>query len=347
MIKKLFTFVTTLVFAAVMFVLAAVIAVIVHEGGHGMWAEIFGGKISHVQVFWVNLEKPGAGLGETAEDIEAIPWEWQIEPWTPKDWFGMVSWYDPEDQITPQEEGAISVMGSGSTLALALILLAVLVLSRPPRRFPWLGFFLILIGVVDIFTYSVIPMIGQYVRLSNPEQVFDVTCNPEYSPPRRPADFSKPDAPFGPQIRTVQAGCNGDFTLVQMALEFDREPDFERATRLFVQVESPQGVKWLLINQPEDFKADEYYAFDFTAQLPPTDGQYRIRQAFIVLNGLPRLIFFYGNLWSDGFTYPEPLYGAVELNIDPLAFMGVVSAVSLLVLILLLDFILRFRRERA
>jgi hypothetical protein len=340
-------FLRNLTVIVVSFVLAAVITIIVHEGGHTVVAELSGADTTDVQLFWLNISRSEDTNGEFG------PWEMGLPQWEiGEDPFGSMHYQYLEKDITLSESGWIDLMGSSSTFILATILLAALYRREQPTRFPWLAVFIILIGIVDMFTYSVVPMLGEYVTLVNQEADFVVVCSdwefPEYIQDR-PADFPKPDFPFEPQVRTVKMGCgyqnDRQYLLAHLAVEFDQFPEPERLTRLFVLIQTPEGTRWLESKDFGRFEIEGYAAYDFFYSLPPVSGEYKVDQAFLVNDGLRRLLFFYGNPWTDGLILVEPLYGAVQLNINPFLFLGMVSVLSAVMSFFFLRYVVIIRRK--
>jgi hypothetical protein len=333
----------------VSFVLAVVISVAVHEGGHAAFAEIFGGDTTRVKMFWWNISRTEDTSGEYGT------WEWGTNEWViGKDIFGKM-WYvppSPTEDFTDTEYGWINLMGSGSTLILAAVLLVVLYLRKHPSRFPWLTTFIILAGIVDMFTYTVIPMIGEYVTLEKPEARYQVACSnhdlKEYFVVLLD-EISPPASDFDPQVRMVDVACGKLYdemnAVVLMLVEFEKYPDPERLTRMFLHVETPEDTRWLVSNEFERYEVDGEAAYIFLYRLPPIPGKYEVNQAFLVNNGLRRLIFFYGKLWDDGLVLVEPLYGAVRLNINPYLFIGIVTLVTVVMSFFFLGYVLIYRGE--
>ena len=248
--------------------------------------------------------------------------------------------------MTNWQDGLTMLMGSGSSTLLGVIVLVILLCRRMPARFPWLAFFIVLVAAADIFTYAVMPMAGEYITLTNPERVYDVSCDGATIPPQDPAGLLKPPTSFEPQVRSVQAACWNQGVTLHVAVVFKTWPDIERASRLFVQVETPDETRWLLSNESQSYEPGDYVAEDFVYHLPPQSGEYRVNQAFIVLNGLKRFVFFYDTVRSDGFTDPEPLYGATNMNINPYAFMVAVVVLTIAQLGLLTRYAWRLHQRR-
>ena len=280
-------------------------------------------------------------------------WKWgPLQLDVGEDGFGSVNYRYTKDKISDWEGGFISLMGSGSSFTLSVIMLVVLYTRKDQKRYPWLATFIVFIGIIDMFTYSVIPMIGDYVSLTNKQKVFNVTCG-DYriskTPQKRPSDFPMPSSLFEPQVRTVKIGCgiqNGvQITMVHLAVELNEWPESKRWTRLFVQIETPEGKQWIISNTDAEFEEEGYVAKDFFITLPPNSGEYQVKNAFLVIDGLRRLVFFYGITWKDGFILVEPLYGAVEMNINPFLFMSIISVISAILGFFLIRYVVIFRRK--
>jgi hypothetical protein len=231
-------------------------------------------------------------------------------------------------------------------------LLVVLYQREHPARFPWLTVFIILIGIVDMFTYTVVPMIGEYVSLEKPDARYQVACSNhdlEEHFDVQISQFSPPAAAFDPQVRLLDVAC-GDLdgamnAVVRMAVEFEKKPRPERLTRLFLHVKTPEDSRWLVSNEFERYYIKGEAAYIFSYSLEAVPGTYEVDQAFLVNNGLRRLIFFYGNLWTDGLVLVEPLYGAAQLNINPYLFIGIVTLVTVVMSFFFVGYVLIYRGE--
>jgi hypothetical protein len=318
----------------IMALLASTIMLVSHEGGHALVGNMLGVATDKVQFFWLNIERDASGQWNPPT------WEsWMLGANT----FGSVTYNENDyNSTTEREQGWIDLMGSGTTTVLSLIALASLYFRKDAPRFSWFTFFLVLVGIVDMFTYAVIPMIGKYVTLVNPEQVFNVSCEDAPSYPKIP----QPQPPFEPRIQTDAIYCDKQYKEVTISLraQFDAQTEIKSLTYLFFEVETPQSTHWY-VRKYSTSSTGNRAPYGYLHYLPgPIDlGRYRVKQAFLVLNGLPRLIFLPTHLEGGIFAIPEPLYGATKLNINPFLFMGIVTGLSLLQGWLLVRYVIRYR----
>lgn len=314
---------------------ASLVSLVVHEGGHAVTARAFGADITRVQLFWLQfVDDPQTGWG--------VRWEtWELGG----DYFGSVRWTEGDPPPTTWQRGLSKLMGSGSSTLLGLSALAFLLWRPRPSRFPWLTVFIVLVAVADIFTYAVVPMVGNYVTLANPEMTYDMACPGDPVPPRLLADQLASLPVAAPQVRSVYVECRETAALPHLLVLFPEPPDVERMTQLFAQIATPNGTRWHTSADARSVAGGELVIWEFRFWLPPGEGQYEVRQAFIVLNGLRRFILAYDMVRPNGFVDPEPLYGATWMNINPYAFLAGVTALTLLQLVLLTRYALRYRRR--
>ena len=327
------------------FALASIFSLSVHEGGHAFFANQYGADVTDYHLLWLTVRRGYDNEGNLK------PWQWKTAPWKfGEGYLGYTSWYT-NGKITTSEDGIISLMGSGSSFLLAVIIMGIMYLRKRPKRFPWLGAFIVFMGIVDIFTYSVIPMIGTYARIEKGQGKFNLVCSNEIIDlPHLSDKLQVLPAPFDPRVSLINSQCgyyhNAQTAIVSLAVEYDGDPEIEWITYLFAQIATPEGEKWYLSEELDDliFK-ENYLVGDVSFNLPPVSGEYEVKDAFLVINGLKRLIFFYGDSDKDGYAMVEPLYGAVDLGINPFYFMAFVTISCIILAVFLIRYIVKYRRE--
>ena len=125
--------------------IVSVLGLFIHELGHGLTAEVLGGKFKALYVL------PG---------IQIWPNPGRLYPGVWSGYFGLAQYaYGPDWKPDSWQVGAVEFMGSGSTLFAAILALGALFLFHP-LGWPRLLLLTCVLMFADLLFYTFLPLIG-------------------------------------------------------------------------------------------------------------------------------------------------------------------------------------------